>query len=240
MVKRFDRRKFIKGMAAFGATMSLTDGAFASPLRYFKPMQIDNPLAHYPNRDWEKVYRNIFKPDSHFVFLCAPNDTHNCLLKAYVKNGIAVRIGPTYGYGKAEDLYGNKASHRWDPRLCQKGLGLVRRIYGDRRIKSPMIRRGFKQWVDDGFPRDAVTGKVDQKYLQRGKDKFLRLTWEQAYSYSAKAHVNIATTYSGEEGARKLLAQGYEPAMVEAMEGSGTQSMKFRGGMALLGLTRLF
>ncbi len=25
------------------------------------------------------------------------------------------------GYGKAKDLYGNTASHRWDPRGCQKG-----------------------------------------------------------------------------------------------------------------------
>jgi hypothetical protein len=93
------------------------------------------------------------------VFLCAPNDTHNCLLRAYVKNGVVVRIGPTFGYGKATDLYGNRASHRWDPRLCQKGLALVRRIYGDRRVKAPMVRRGFKDWADAGFPRDPATGK---------------------------------------------------------------------------------
>lgn len=240
MAKEFERRKFIKGMAAIGATLLAAESAGASPLRYFKPVNIDNPLAQYPDRNWEKVYRNIFKPDSSFVFLCAPNDTHNCLLKTYVKNGIAVRIGPTYGYGKAEDLYGNKSSHRWDPRLCQKGLGLVRRFYADRRIKCPMIRRGFKQWIDDGFPRDPITGAVNPKYLQRGKDRWLRLSWDDAYKYSAKAHVNIANTYSGEEGAKKLLAQGYDPLMVEEMQGSGTQTLKYRGGMALLGLTRLF
>jgi len=239
-MKNWDRRKFLKGLGAFGATLSFSESVLAGPLKYFKPTNIENPLASYPNRDWEKVYRNIFKPDSHFVFLCSPNDTHNCLLKTYVKNGIAVRIGPTYGYGKAQDLYGNKSSHRWDPRLCQKGLGLVRRFYGDRRVKSPMIRRGFKQWVDDGFPRDPITGKVDPKYMQRGKDKWLRISWEDAYKYSAKAYVNIAKTYSGEEGAKKLLSQGYDPEMVEEMEGAGTQTLKFRGGMALLGLTRLF
>lgn len=239
-MKNWDRRKFLKGLAAVSASLSFSEGAFAGPLRYFKPTQIDNPLASYPNREWERVYRNIFKPDSSFVFLCAPNDTHNCLLKTYVKNGIGVRIGPTYGYGQAEDLYGNKSSHRWDPRLCQKGLGLVRRIYGDRRVKSPMIRRGFKQWIDEGFPRDPQTGKADSKYFQRGKDRWLRLSWDEAYSYSAKAHVNIAQTYSGEEGAKKLLAQGYDEHMVEAMHGAGTQTLKFRGGMAFLGSTRLF
>ncbi len=70
------RRTFIKGMAATGAFLS-TKLSFGTQLKYFKPMQIDNPLAFYPNRDWETVYRNIFKHDSEFVFLCAPNDTHN-------------------------------------------------------------------------------------------------------------------------------------------------------------------
>lgn len=233
------RRRFLQTFAASGA-MATANIAFAGPLRFFKPMQIDNPLAYYPNRDWESVYRNIFKPDSSFVFLCAPNDTHNCLLKAYVKNDVVVRIGPTYGYGKATDLYGNKASHRWDPRICQKGLGLVRRIYGDRRIKAPMIRMGFKKWVDEGFPRDPKTGRPDAKYFQRGKDRWLRLSWEDAYDIASKAMINISKTYSGEEGAALLHAQGYDPAMVHALEGAGTQTLKLRGGMAFLGATRIF
>lgn len=144
------RRNFLQGFV----TVSLVAAkSSAAPLRYLKPLEVENPLAAYPNRDWERAYRNIFKPDSSFVFLCAPNDTHNCLLRAYVKNNVLVRIGPTFGYGKAQDLYGNTASHRWDPRLCQKGLALVRRVYGDRRVKSPMIRVGFKAWADAGFPR---------------------------------------------------------------------------------------
>lgn len=240
-MKKLKRRDFVKGMAALGATFSFAEGAFAAPLKYFKPQQINNPLASYPDRNWEKVYRNIFKPDSSFVFLCAPNDTHNCLLKTYVKNGIAVRIGPTYGYGKAEDLYGNKASHRWDPRLCQKGLGMVRKIYGDRRVKSPMIRLGFKQWVEAGFPRDPETGKPVQKYFEnRGKDKWVRVSWDEAFKTSALAFKNIATTYSGAEGAKKLAKQGYEPEVIDAMHERGTQTLKFRGGMPLLGTTRLF
>ena len=164
------RRKFLKGMAVVGAALS-SRTLFGAPIRYFKPTHVDNPLAFYPNRDWEKAYRNIFSYDSSYVFLCAPNDTHNCLLKAYVKNGVVARIGPSFGYGKAEDLYGNKASHRWDPRICQKGLALVRRFYGDRRVKAPMVRKGFKEWVDAGFPRDGVTGKPDPKYFERGKPR---------------------------------------------------------------------
>ena len=237
-MSKHTRRNFLVGI--LGASAASAAESAAAPLRFLKPMDVENPLASYPNRDWERTYRNIFEPDSSFVFLCAPNDTHNCLLRAYVKNGIVVRIGPTFGYGKAEDLYGNKASHRWDPRICQKGLALVRRIYGDRRVKSPMLRVGFKSWVDEGFPRDPVSGKPDAKYFQRGKDKWLRASWEDAYSYTARAMDNIARTYSGESGAAKLTAQGYDPAIIEALEGSGTQTIKLRGGMAFLGMTRIF
>src|SRR5690606_25704807 len=137
--QNFPRRTFLGtliGGAAFASAESL-----AAPTRFLKPISVENPLASYPARGWEDSYRKIFQADSSFVFLCAPNDTHNCLLKAHVKNGVIVRIGPTFGYGKAEDLYGNKSSHRWDPRLCQKGLALTRRIYGDRRVKAPTIRR---------------------------------------------------------------------------------------------------
>lgn len=232
------RRAFVKGMAIVGAFAS-SPLAFGK-LRYFKPVNIENPLSQYPNRDWEKAYRNIFQHDSTFVFLCAPNDTHNCLLKAYVKNGVITRIGPSYGYGKAEDLYGNKASHRWDPRICQKGLALVRRIYGDRRVKAPMVRKGFKQWADDGFPRDPATGKPDPKYFQRGRDKWLRVSWDEAFDFASRAFENIGRTYSGKNGAKLLETQGYDPAMIDAMEGAGTQAIKLRGGMAFLGATRLF
>lgn len=233
------KRIFLKGMAAFGA-LAATRSVYGAPIRYFKPLHVENPLAHYPNRDWEKAYRDIFSHDSSYVFLCAPNDTHNCLLRAYVKNGVVTRIGPSYGYGKATDLYGNRASSRWDPRICQKGLALVRRFYGDRRVKAPMVRRGFKQWVDDGFPRDPHTGSPDPKYFQRGKDKWLRLNWDQAYELAARALQNISSSYNGPSGAERLKRQGYDSAMIHALEEAGTQTIKLRGGMAFLGATRIF
>ncbi|MFN7976265.1 MAG: molybdopterin-dependent oxidoreductase [Acidobacteriota bacterium] len=198
------------------------------------------PLESYPDRDWEKAYRNLFVPGSSFVFMCAPNDTHNCLLRAYVKNGVVVRIGPTFGYGKATDLYGNKPSARWDPRCCQKGLALTRRFYGDRRVRQPMLRKGWKEWVDKGFPRDPVTGRAPAEYFRRGWDGWVPATWDEAAGYVAKALQEVATVYSGEKGAAFLKAQGYEPEVIEAAKGAGVQTLKFRGGMPLLGVTRVF
>lgn len=235
------RNDFLKRLGATASVAFLYYcGKKKTEMKYFRPTHIENPLSTYPDRDWEKIYRNIFKEDSSYVFLCAPNDTHNCLLKAYVKNGVVTRIGPSFGYGKAQDLYGNQASHRWDPRICQKGLALARRFYGDRRLKAPMIRKGFKDWVDAGFPRREDTGTPDPKYFQRGKDEWLRLKWDEAYSISAKAIKNITETYQGDNGAKRLKQQGYDENMIQAMDGAGTQTIKLRGGMALLGCTRIF
>jgi len=227
------RRDFVRFLASAGFGTLLLGARTA-----WSVDRIDNPLQGYPSRDWEHVYRDLFATDSHFHFLCAPNDTHNCLLRAEVKNGVIVRIMPSYGYGKTTDLYGNKASSRWDPRICQKGIALPRRIYGDRRLRYPMVRAGFKQWVARGFPRDEH-GKPPEELMRRGWDTYERATWDEAADMVGKTLMNVAQTYSGEAGAQKLRDQGYDPATVEAMGGAGVQALKFRGGMPLLGVTRI-
>ncbi|OFW48713.1 MAG: molybdopterin oxidoreductase [Acidobacteria bacterium RIFCSPLOWO2_12_FULL_68_19] len=231
--REMDRRTFLQHAAAAGF-----GGLVAAATRSWSLDRIDNPLARYPDRGWERVYRDLFAVDDSFVFLCAPNDTHNCLLRAYVRNGVVTRIGPTMGYGEATDLLGNRTSHRWDPRCCQKGLALTRRFYGDRRVRYPMVRKGFKAWVDNGFPRGA-DGRPPAEYFRRGWDGWERVGWDAAADMTARTLQNIAATYAGPEGARRLAAQGYDKESVEAMAGAGTQCLKFRGGMPLLGVTRV-
>jgi len=228
------RREFLEAMrtAGFGALA-------VSATRAFGLEAVENPLARYPDRGWEETYRDLWKYDSKFTFLCAPNDTHNCILDAHVRSGSVMRIGPSMRYGEATDLYGTKVSRRWDPRVCQKGLALTRRFYGDRRVRHPLVRKGFKAWVEQGFPR-GQDGKPPPELFQRARDEWVRVTHEEAAKIVAAALENIATTYSGEEGKKRLLAQGYEPEMVEVTKGAGTQVLKFRGGMPLLGITRVF
>ena len=229
-----ERREFLQWAAAAGF------GAFVASARDAWGLDgVSNPLAVYPDRGWEKTYRDLFRPDSTFHFTCAPNDTHNCLLKGYVRAGAVTRIGPSMKYGKATDLYGNQASHRWDPRCCQKGLALTRRFYGDRRVSHCMVRAGFKKWHDDGYPRGR-DGKPDAKYFNRARDQWVRVTHDEAAELAAATLLNIATTYSGEAGQALLRAQGYDEEMIQTTQGAGTQVMKFRGGMPLLGMTRVF
>jgi nitrate reductase alpha subunit len=234
-----DRRRFLQlaAMAGFGA--AATPGDLLAQYRVLDPVRVPNPLAQYPNRDWERIYRDIFRHDRTFTFLCAPNDTHNCLLRGFVKNNVLVRIEPTYGYGKATDLAGNRASHRWDPRCCQKGLVLGRRLYGDRRVRGAFVRKGFKEWAERGFPRDPATGRAPAELMKRGWDGFVRVPYEEAYRLHAQALENIARFYGGDAGRRALLGQGYDPAMVDALGGAGVGTLKVRGGMAKLGATRI-
>lgn len=232
------RRSFLKLCAAAGMVVVGSDVLAAT--KYLSPVEeIGNPLKSYPSKDWEKVYRNMYKMDSEFIFLCVPNDTHNCLLNAHVKNDVVIRISPSYGFGEAKDQLGNRATHRWDPRCCNKGLVLARRLYSDRRPKGAMVRKGFKDWVEAGFPR-LDSGLPDRKYFMRGKDPFVKLPWDEAFNLAAKSMINMAETYSGEKGSALLTKQGYDPEMIKAMNGSGVRTFKVRGGMALLGITRVF
>lgn len=108
----------------------------------------------------------------------------------------------------------------------------MRRFYSDRRIKGAYVRAGLKRWVEAGYPRDPETGRPPAEYfIGRGREGFVKVSFEEAFKIVAQSLVNIVTAYSGPEGRERLLAQGYDPAMVEAVEEAGTKTIKFRGGM---------
>src|SRR5262245_28330426 len=101
------RRDFLKRSRLVGAGIT---GAQMLPLRFLQAQtgpEIANPLAAYPNRDWEKLYRNQYAYDRAFSWVCAPNDTHNCRITAHVRNGVIVRLGEDYDVARYSDIYGN-------------------------------------------------------------------------------------------------------------------------------------
>ncbi|PYJ08179.1 MAG: hypothetical protein DME25_02115 [Verrucomicrobia bacterium] len=230
------RRDFIRRSGLVGAGIA---AAQMLPLRFLRAQDLpdlSNPLAHYPNRDWEKLYRNQYAYDHAFAWVCAPNDTHNCRITAHVRNGVIIRMGEAYDVGNYADLYGNKASWNWGNRHCAKGYTFHRVVYGPYRLKHPIVRRGWKRWADDGFPQLTPELKAKYKFDSRGTDTFERISWGDAFLYIAKGLRAVATRYSGEAGTRLLKEQGYAPEMIEAMEGAGTRAIKMRGGMGLLGV----
>jgi len=228
------RRDFIKRSGVMGAV-----AAQMLPLRFLEAQPIPdiaNPLAHYPNRDWERLYRDQYGYDDWFSWVCAPNDTHNCRITAHVRNGVIVRLGEEFDVQTYADLYGNKASANWGNRHCAKGYTFHRILYGPYRLKHPIVRRGWKRWADDGFPELTRELKAKYKFDSRGTDKFDRVSWDDAFSYIAKSLKGIATRYSGDAGAKLLEQQGYPKEMIEDMGGAGTRTIKMRGGMGLLGV----
>ncbi|MCK9519041.1 MAG: molybdopterin-dependent oxidoreductase [Dehalococcoidia bacterium] len=230
-----DRRGFLKLSSALGAA-----GTAFYVERKMAFLQaapgIENPLAFYPSRGWEQAYRDQYAYDSSFTFVCAPNCTHNCRLRAFVRNGVVMRTEQNYDGELIADLQGNKSTNAWNPRGCNKGAALTRRIYGPYRLKGPMIRAGWKQWADDGFPGLTPELRTKYKFDSRGTDTFVKANWDDTFMYAARGLEAIARRYSGEEGKKILLEEGYQPEMVETLEGAGTRTFKLRGGMGLLGV----
>ena len=188
-VSRISRRTFLQGASS---GLALIAGSELLSLSVLRPASAaTNPLADYPDRNWERLYRDLYAHDDSFVFVCTPNCTHNCYLKAYVKNGVITRCGPSQRYHEATDIYGTKASQRWDPRHCNKGIAVVRRFTGDRRVTSPKIRRGFMEWVERDFPRDD-NGLPPAELFRRGEDTFMTVSWDEAYSLVAKVQAHLA------------------------------------------------
>jgi nitrate reductase alpha subunit len=229
------RRQFLKVSVGTVAAAAVADKVLA--LTALQPViEVGNPLGDYPDRSWERVYHDQYRYDSSFTWVCSPNDTHACRVRAFVRNGVVMRVEQNYDHQTYEDLYGNRGTFAHNPRMCLKGFTFHRRVYGPYRLKGPLMRKGWKQWMDDGSPELTPETKRKYKFDSRFLDDMLRVSWDTAFTYAAKAMIIIATRYSGEAGARRLREQGYAPEMIEMMKGAGTRCFKHRAGMPVLGI----
>jgi nitrate reductase alpha subunit len=223
--------------AGGGALLASTPQSWA-----FTPISVDNPLAAYPARDWEQIYLDQYRYDSSFTWVCAPNDTHMCRLRAFVRNGVIIRSEQNYDHDRSGDLYGNKATKAWNPRGCPKGYTMQRRVYGPYRLKGPVLRKGWKEWADAGFPSLSEQPELRTKFKfdDRGNDRFVRVTWDEAFGYVAKALAAISRTYSGTEGSARLKSDGYEQRMIDHVQGAGTRAIKIGSNLPIHGMVGKF
>ena len=174
-------------------------------------MSVDNPLKSYPNRGWERIYRDLYAT------------IRRSLLRALRTTRTTASCAPTFvpepSFASVRrSIWRGGGSHRNEvvaslgSALLSKGLALVRRFYGDRRCRYPLVRKGWLQWQKDGFPRDPATGKVDPKYLQRGKEPFVRVSWDEAFDLVAKGMHNVAASYSAASRAEVAACAGLRSA----------------------------
>ena len=235
---KFTRRQFLETCAA-GSGMLLAAGPQAWA---FDPESIENPLGAYPNRGWEKIYLDQYRYDDTFTWICGPNDTHMCRLRAFVRNGVMIRSEQNYDHDRCGDLYGNKATKAWNPRGCPKGYTMQRRVYGPYRLKGPVVRKGWKDWADAGFPSlsDQPELRTTYKFDDRGNDSYVRVSWDEVFKYIAGGLEATARTYSGDEGVARLKKDGYEQRMIDKVEGAGTRVVKIGSNLPIHGLVGKF
>ncbi len=234
---KLTRRTFMKVAGGVTAAVSIPMRN-ALAFKSLKPaVEVDNPLDSYPDRNWEDVYRNQYKYDRSFPFVCSPNDTHQCRVRAFVRNGVVIRVEQDYEHQDYGDLEGRKPQRSWNPRMCLKGFTFFRRVYGPHRLRFPLLRKGWKQWADDGFPELDWEAREKYKFTSRGTDEQMKMSWDDIIDYVAKGMIAIARAYSGEEGKKRLLERDkYAPETLTHWNGAGTRCFKNRGGMGLLGV----
>ncbi|HJO05048.1 MAG TPA: molybdopterin-dependent oxidoreductase [Acidobacteriota bacterium] len=238
-----NRRSFLAALAGAGAAgVQLGCNPFEGAGGFDSIVAVDNPLAAYPDRNWESIYRDQYNYDRSFTWVCAPNDTHMCRMRAFVRNGVIVRMEQNYDVQKYGDLYGNRSTEHWNPRGCPKGYTFHRRIYGPYRAKGPVLRQGWKDWADAGFPSlsDDPSLRTRFRFDDRGNDTFVSVSWDEAASYVARGLTAIAETYSGDEGQRRLRADGCDEEMFTHWEEAGTRTMKIGSCLPLHGLVGKF
>src|SRR5512134_1048154 len=114
-----DRRTFLKGAAAAAAAV----GA-GGVLPAF------DPPAAKAARDYD-VPASL-PVDGVVRTTCSPNCTGSCGQLAFVRDGVIVKIQQAADYPDAA----------YNPRGCMKGLSYLNQIYGEDRIRTPLIRTG--------------------------------------------------------------------------------------------------
>jgi len=68
MGSELSRRGFLKLASLAGLGSVIVPQELFAQYRFLAPVSVPNPLAAYPNRDWERIYRDIFRHDKTFVW----------------------------------------------------------------------------------------------------------------------------------------------------------------------------
>src|SRR5436309_16051363 len=111
------RRQFMKASAGTIVALAIADKALA--LTALQPViEVGNPLSEYPDRSWERVYHGQYRYDSSFTYVCTPNDTHACRVRAFVRNGVVMRVEQHSDHETYGGLCVSRGTFAPNPRMC--------------------------------------------------------------------------------------------------------------------------
>ncbi|MDP3844086.1 MAG: molybdopterin-dependent oxidoreductase [Oxalobacteraceae bacterium] len=151
---RNSRRRFLQFSVA-----ALASAAAPSSLWAFSKIQpIEDPLKHYPYRDWEDLYRKEWTWDSVGVMTHSNGCVGGCAWNVFVKNGIPMREEQISKYPQLPGI------PDMNPRGCQKGAVYCSWSKQPDHIKWPLKRvgeRGERKWKRISWD-DALTEIADK------------------------------------------------------------------------------
>jgi len=133
-------------------------------------------------------------PGKWIMAACWHNCGGRCPNIALVKDGVVVRQ-------KTDDMHPDSPDYP-QQRGCARGRSQRQQVFGADRIKYPMKR---KNWAPGG----------GQKEL-RGKDEWVRITWDEALDIVASELIRIRDTY----GQASILTPRFESRLLNAWGGS--------------------
>ena len=191
-IKKITRRKFLGslagGIAGLTSLPILTETLKAGK---FAPSKL--------HKVSEDKLRKVFDFDKKLRSVCAANCTQACGWNAFVKGDkYIVEITPAADYDTFDPVLGKF----YNPRGCMRGASYLKYVYGDVRLKHPLIRVG-----------------------KRGEGKFRRATWDEALKYIAEKMVNIAKDHGSDE----IIFFSAIPAYSYVSAGSGYRLCKILG-----------
>lgn len=231
---KISRRDFLKITAALGGAAALSQVTqvtdILSESRFFK--EIVNPKLEYPNRDWEKLYRDMWQYDKVARSTHGVNCTGSCSWYVYVKDGIVVRELQALDYPEI-----NPAIPNYEPRGCPRGASTSWYLYAPTRVKYPYIRkplldlwREAKEKFND--PVDAWASIVEDpnkrsKYVRaRGLGGWVRASWDEVLEIIASSLVYTIKKY----GPDRIFGFTPIPAMSPVSYASGARFIELIGG----------
>jgi len=81
--------------------------------------------------------------DSSFTYICTPNDTHGCRVRAFVRNGVVMRVEQNYDHQTMRTCTATRGRLRGTRGMCLI-VHVPPAVYGPYRLKGPMLRKGWK------------------------------------------------------------------------------------------------
>lgn len=183
------RRSFLKWSAALGGTVALAGG-----LNY--GLKVAEKAAAQPDGQW------VTAPCWHN---CSCGNSR-CLLKAYVVDGVPVRIKSDDNVEIPDDY---DTPQR---RACPRGRAQIQQVLAAERIKYPMIR---KNWEPGGGKKEL-----------RGKDEWVRISWDEALDIAASEIKRIIDTH----GNKSILTMTWGAQNAEILYDPGVRLFNALGG----------